>query len=126
MYILLCCREAGGAGEGEAAAPEGGAEGGELTAPPGLRPEVGGSYDFGGEMGEGEDDDVVAVIPRYAMPNISSILPEYANCEQDVIRRAFANANYDALHNLPSTLDYGEVNKHRRAHMVGRCRLTSA
>jgi len=78
---------------------------------------VGGSYDFGGEMGEGEDDDVVAVIPRYAMPNISSILPEYANCEQDVIRRAFANANYDALHNLPSTLDYGEVNKHRRAHM---------
>ena len=46
--------------------------------------------------GGGEEESFVQV-PRYAMPNISSVLPEYSNMEQDTIRRCFGNANYDSL-----------------------------
>jgi hypothetical protein len=35
-------------------------------------------------LGDGDalEDDVVMVLPRYAIPNITSILPEYSNAEQ--------------------------------------------
>lgn len=74
----------------------------------------------GDVFGEGDyvDGDVtVTAVPRYAMPNIASILPGFANSEQDHIGRAFASANYDSLQRVPSDLDYGTVNAARQQVM---------
>ena len=59
--------------------------------------------------GGGEEESFVQV-PRYAMPNISSVLPEYSNMEQDTIRRCFGNANYDSLLRLPHKIDLNTIN----------------
>ena len=66
---------------------------------------------------EEEEDGPVKVLPRYAIPNITSILPEYSNAEAEYIQRTFAQGNYDLLHTLPSDISAGEVNKFRKAHM---------
>jgi len=43
-----------------------------------------GGGDVDAFLGDGDalEDDVVLVLPRYAIPNITSILPEYSNAEQ--------------------------------------------
>ena len=69
------------------------------------------------EEEEEEEEGPVKVLPRYAIPNITSILPEYSNAEQEYIQRTFAQGNYDLLHSLPSDIGAGEVNKFRKAHM---------
>ena len=113
------------AGEGE----EGGGEGGDAAGE--ASPEAGeGGGDGGGDgdgldagetdllqEGDPEEEGPVKVLPRYAIPNITSILPEYSNAEAEYIQRTFAQGNYDLLHTLPSDISAGEVNKFRKAHM---------
>eukprot|EP00959_Pyramimonas_sp_CCMP1952_P445402 9325622-Pyramimonas_sp.AAC.1 len=44
-------------------------------------------------------------LPRYQMPNISSILPSYSNSEQDFVKGAFAASDYTSLTtNLPNQI----------------------
>jgi hypothetical protein len=56
-----------------------------------------------------KDDVTTTSLPRYAMPNISSMLPGYGGVEQEAIARAFTMANYDAISRLPTNLQYSEV-----------------
>jgi hypothetical protein len=55
------------------------------------------------------DEDIVGFIPRYAIPNISSMLPTYTNSEQDFINRTFATGNYDFIRHLPLDIKYQTV-----------------
>mmetsp|Transcript_22626 Transcript_22626/g.31544 ORF Transcript_22626/g.31544 Transcript_22626/m.31544 type:complete len:328 (+) Transcript_22626:165-1148(+) len=56
-------------------------------------------------------------LPRYLMPNISSILPEYSNSEQDCINHAFNQGNFNTLNTLPDHLRCHEVNKARSSQL---------
>lgn len=48
-------------------------------------------------------------IPRYQMPNISSLLPSYTNSEQDFIFRTFHTGNYDYIKHLPEDIKFHQV-----------------
>lgn len=48
------------------------------------------------------NNDVVAILPSYAMPNISSTLPLYTNADTEFIHRTFTTGNYDLLKHLPN------------------------
>jgi len=61
-----------------------------------------------------QDSVATTSLPRYAMPNVSSMLPEYGNLEQDLIGRAFNAANYDAIARLPADIDHSTVAGARR------------
>lgn len=63
------------------------------------------------------EDDVVGKVPRYAMPNVSSLLPNYANSEQEFIHRTFHTGNYDQIRSLPNTLKEQQVQTARLARM---------
>mmetsp|Transcript_33363 Transcript_33363/g.72785 ORF Transcript_33363/g.72785 Transcript_33363/m.72785 type:complete len:360 (-) Transcript_33363:224-1303(-) len=53
-------------------------------------------------------------LPRYQMPNISSILPSYSNSEQDFIKGAFAASDYTSLTtHVPDQIKCHSVNKMR-------------
>jgi hypothetical protein len=91
---------------------------GEMAGAPPYVEDEEGSGGGGGFEGEDEEEEgPVRVLPRYAIPNITSILPEYSNAEQEYIQRTFAQGNYDLLHSLPADISAGEVNKFRKAHM---------
>ncbi|GLC42554.1 hypothetical protein PLESTB_001113200 [Pleodorina starrii] len=60
-------------------------------------------------------EDLVALLPRYATPNIASSLPVYSNNEQEFILRTFAGHNYDMLRHLPSGIREQQVNASRTA-----------
>ena len=56
----------------------------------------------------------IALMPRYALPNITSMLPEYSNAEQDTIHRAFLNNNcVESIARLPNEIYTHEVNRAR-------------
>eukprot|EP00899_Mesostigma_viride_P018061 jgi/Mesvir1/26256/Mv01619-RA.1 len=57
----------------------------------------------------GEDGGSFVAPPRYALPNVSSVLPEYLNSEQDAVRRAFESGNYDTLQKLPNHIKANEI-----------------
>ncbi|GLI59434.1 hypothetical protein VaNZ11_001318 [Volvox africanus] len=60
-------------------------------------------------------EDLIAQLPRYATPNISSTLPVYSNNEQEFILRTFAGHNYDMLRHLPTSVREQQVNASRTA-----------
>ena len=55
----------------------------------------------------------VTTLPRYALPNMASILPEFANSEQDFIRRTFQASNYDRIKTLPDDIATNNVHRAR-------------
>lgn len=56
-------------------------------------------------------------IPRYMMPNFSSLLPAYANAEADHIRSAFARTHHASIQKLPARLAPQAVNRARLEQM---------
>mmetsp|Transcript_42962 Transcript_42962/g.71635 ORF Transcript_42962/g.71635 Transcript_42962/m.71635 type:complete len:353 (-) Transcript_42962:185-1243(-) len=52
-------------------------------------------------------------LPRYQMPNISSILPAYSNSEADYVKGAFAASDYTSLHSVTDNIKYQAVNQAR-------------
>lgn len=75
---------------------------------------VGGSGSVGALYDDAPIEPRIALLPRYALPNITSMLPEYANHEQDTIRRAFQSANCEyAIQHLPNEMYTHEVNRAR-------------
>ncbi len=63
-----------------------------------------------------QESDVVGYLPRYAIPNIASLLPTYTNSEQEFIHRTFHTGNYDYLKHLPHDIKYRQAR--RRLHGV--------
>lgn len=53
-------------------------------------------------------------IPRYALPNASSLLPEYVNEGADYIYKTFHSGNYNYLRRLPEKIDDQSVGAARR------------
>ena len=47
---------------------------------------------------------VPSTMPRYMMPNFSSILPEYANEEADLIKHAFSVGNFQSITKIPDKI----------------------
>lgn len=64
-----------------------------------------------------DNNDVVGVVPSYAMPNISSMLPIYSNSDQEFIFRTFNTGNYDLLKHLPDSFKEQQVAAMRGARM---------
>ncbi|MEW5298990.1 MAG: hypothetical protein WDW36_002051 [Sanguina aurantia] len=62
-------------------------------------------------------DDVIGRVPKYAMPNLCSMLPLYRNSEGEFIFRAFHTGNYDQLRHLPANLREQQVTANRCARM---------
>jgi hypothetical protein len=56
-------------------------------------------------------------LPRYMLPNFSSLLPEYANAETDQIRNAFSTGNFTSLQKIPAKLGMNAVNQARFEQM---------
>mmetsp|Transcript_24206 Transcript_24206/g.52899 ORF Transcript_24206/g.52899 Transcript_24206/m.52899 type:complete len:391 (+) Transcript_24206:390-1562(+) len=71
------------------------------------------------------DDGVLGYVPRYAMPNIASMLPTYSNAEAEFIHRTFHTGNYDMLKNLPDSLKEQQVTAARNARMEAARRFLS-
>ncbi|KAJ9527650.1 hypothetical protein QJQ45_025930 [Haematococcus lacustris] len=67
---------------------------------------------------EGPEGDVVGYIPRYAIPNVSSVLPTYLNSEQDFIHRTFHTGNYDYIRHLPDDIKHQQVVAARTARQA--------
>lgn len=63
------------------------------------------------------NNDVVAVLPSYAMPNISSMLPLYTNADTEFIQRTFNTGNYDLLKHLPDSFRDQQVAASRGMRM---------
>lgn len=60
-------------------------------------------------------------VPRYTMPNFTSILPDYVNAEQDLIRRAFAPSNFVTMRDLPNNLRYLRMKMQQLVLMLYCC-----
>jgi len=96
----------------------------------GLSVDVPGSVSGGGQSlraGPRMENTVrTTELPRYAMPNITSMLPGYGNTEGEMIQRAFHVANYDSISRLPTSLAVNEITKARRAAMEQARTMTMA
>lgn len=67
-------------------------------------------------------NDVIAQLPRYAMPNITSSMPYYVNSEQEFVFRAFNTGNYDLLRHLPQDLKSAQVGQYTTVGYMARKR----
>lgn len=63
--------------------------------------------DKAAEMGIGAA--ATGALPRYAQPNLASVLPSYANVEQDYIKDAFEPAGFTSLRACPDKLQPNAV-----------------
>lgn len=79
----------------------------------------------GGELGRSAASVPVARLPRYALPNLTSILPDFVNSEQDFIRRTFQASNYDRLSTLPDDIRAQRVHEARLEHIDKSLHLSS-
>ena len=78
-----------------------------------------------GELGRSAASVPVARLPRYALPNLTSILPDFVNSEQDFIRRTFQASNYDRLSTLPDDIRAQRVHEARLEHIDKSLHLSS-
>lgn len=63
-------------------------------------------------QGQGQQvNDVIAQIPRYAMPNIASAIPFDIKAEQEILYRTFNTGNFDLLRHLPEHLRFAQVRR---------------
>lgn len=70
-----------------------------------------------GELRSSSRRSPIKPIPRYMMPNFSSLLPAYANAEADHIRSAFARTHHASIQKLPARLAPQAVNRARLEQM---------
>eukprot|EP00873_Tetraselmis_striata_P005526 jgi/Tetstr1/425790/TSEL_001573.t1 len=108
------------AGEPETQAHDGGPA---ADVPDNMSAGVGSAWDSASKL---ENSVRATDLPRYAMPNITSMLPGYGNTEGEVIARAFHMANYDSISKLPTNLTVNEVTRARREAMEKARTMTVA
>jgi hypothetical protein len=56
-----------------------------------------------------DEEGVLGYVPRYAVPNTSSLLPTYTNAGAELLHRNFHAGNYDYIKQLPHDLRGGQV-----------------
>ena len=78
-----------------------------------------------GDLGRSAASVPLARLPRYALPNLTSILPDFVNSEQDFIRRTFQASNYDRLSTLPDDIRAQRVHEARLDHIDKSLHLSS-